>query len=148
MCAIERQDLNTAADIFGAMPETSSNEPMTQFLVYKLGLRCNEPDLAAKSIQKIAMSTSDDPSLLYACCLEAQSNGSRTQALSALLHVLEKENSGAPTTIHLPSLTRSAIKLLAPMIEGSKLPEGSVETESLVDKLCMLFEKGICSSFC
>lgn len=129
-----------AADIFGAMPQTSASEPMTQFLMYKLGIRCDDADLAAESLKKIATSISDDPNLLYACCLEAQNSGNRTQALSALLLVLEKQSSGAPLTIHLPSLTRSAIKLLVPMIEGSKL---MAETESLIDKLCMLFEKGL-----
>ena len=143
LCSIERNDKNTAANIFGATPKASASEPMTQFLMYKLALQCEEPALAADCLQNISASTADDPSLLYACCLEAQHKGNRNQTLAALLLVLEKQSSGAPTTIHLPSLTRSAIKLLVTILETSKAPEGSEEAQGLIDKLCMLYEKGI-----
>lgn len=70
------------------MPEASKNEPMTRFLMYKVAIRSEDTDLAAECLRVIS-SSSKDPTLLYACVLDAQQIGNRHLALAALQLVLE-----------------------------------------------------------
>jgi hypothetical protein len=130
------------------MPEASKNEPMTRFLMYKVAIRSEDPDLAAECLRVIS-SSSEDPTLLYACVLDAQQVGNRHLALAALQLVLETQNtfesqsSGSTCTVHMPSLLRSTISLTSTVLDGSKHIEGSLEAEANVDKLCKFFEGGI-----
>jgi hypothetical protein len=143
LCALGRQDIGSARDIFGTMSEVARDEPMTRFLMYKIAIRCGEIEIAAECLQIISSSSSEDPTLLYACCLDAQHVGNRSQTLAALLLVLEKYGYGAVGTIHLPSLLRTTLGLMVTTIEGSKSVEGSAEMEAGIEKLCKVFEGGM-----
>jgi hypothetical protein len=130
------------------MSDTSKNEPMTRFLMYKVAIRSEDAELAAECL-RIICSSSKDLTLLYACVLDAQQVGNRPLALTALQLVLEKqgtvENSsaGSHNAVHLPSLLRSTISLTSAVLDGSKHAEGSPEAEANVEKLCKLFEGGM-----
>jgi hypothetical protein len=124
------------------MSEVAQNEPLTRFLMYKIAIRCGEPEFAAECLQIISSSSSKDPTLLYSCVLDAQQIGDKPQTLSALQLVLEKFGHGAPSNIHLPSLLRLTIGLTMTPIDNSKVVEGSPEVDEMVEKLCKLFEGG------
>ena len=121
---------------------------MTRFLMYKVAIRSEDTDLAAECL-RIISSSSKDPTLLYACVLDAQQVGNRHLALAALQLVLEVEgtfdnqSTGPSCTVHMPSLLRSTISLTCAALDGSKHAEGSPEAEANVDKLCKFFEGGI-----
>lgn len=123
------------------MSEVVKNEPLTNFLMYKVAIRCEETKLAAECLQSIS-SSSMDPTLLYACVLDAQQMGDKAQTLAALQLVLQKFGYGAPSSIHLPSLLRLTIGLTAGLIDKSKNIQGSSEADETVEKLCKLFEGG------
>lgn len=122
---------------------------MTRFLMYKIALRCQEPELASECLRIISNSTNKEPTLLFACCLDAQQAGNKYQTLAALQLVLEEYGHGTPT-IHLPSLLRLTIGLMHSVIDTApasdyvevQQPEGSSDGEVTVEKLCKLFELG------
>jgi len=124
------------------MPTASQNEPMTRFLMFKIALRSGEFELAADSLHIISSMSSKDPTLLYACCLDAKEVGSKVTLLAALQLVLEKYDYGTPSAIHLPSLLRITIGLTESLLGESKAIDGSSEAEAIIEKLCKLFEGG------
>ena len=110
--------------------------------MYKIAIRCDEVQFASECLQIISAASPKDPTLLYACVLDAQQVGDKSQTLIALQLVLEKFGYGAPSTIHLPSLLRLTIGLTVTMIDESKVTEGSIEADESVEKLCRIFEGG------
>jgi hypothetical protein len=124
------------------MPTASQNEPMTRFLMYKIALRSGELEFAADSLHIISSLSKKDPTLLYACCLDAKEVGNKVTLLAALQLVLEKYDYGAPSAIHLPSLLRITIGLTESLLGESKAVDGSAEVEVIIEKLCKLFEGG------
>jgi len=123
------------------MPDTTKNDPMTRFLMYKISIRCNESEFASECLEIVGRSAVDDPTLLYACVLDAQQVGSKPHALAALQVVLEKQAYNNSSAVHLPSLLRLTIKLLCSVINGPQKGENS-EVELNIEKLCKLFESG------
>jgi len=147
LCALARQDYSSARDTFGAMSDATKNEPMTRFLMYKVAIRSEDAEFAADCLQVIA-SSPKDPTLLYACVLDAQQVGNRPLALATLQLVVEKQGAfeshgAASSTLHLPSLLRITISLTSQDLDGSNYPEGSPEAEANVEKLCRFFEGGM-----
>jgi hypothetical protein len=124
------------------MSDAAKNEPVSRFLMYKIAIRCEEVQLAAQCLQSIGSSSSDkDPTLLYACVLDAQQTGNKFQALAALQMVIEKYSYGALTKIHLPSLLRSTVGLMSAAMEESR-GSNVVAYNETVTKMCTVFEKG------
>ena len=122
------------------MSEAAKNEPMTRFLIYKIAIRCDDPELASECLEVVSSSSGSDPKLLYACVLDAQQVGSKTQALAALQLVLENCGYDAPQSrVHLPSLLRITIGLMVALLEASKDP---VASHIHIEKLCKMFEAG------
>ncbi|PQE09145.1 hypothetical protein CJF32_00010362 [Rutstroemia sp. NJR-2017a WRK4] len=142
LCALGRGDIGSARDVFGSMSGTAKEEPLTRFLMYKIAIRSEEVDFAAECLEKVAVSQGNDPTLLYACVLDAQQAGNRTYVLSALQLVLEKCGYNLQGNVHLPSLLRTTIVLLVGVIEGAKTKEEFAKHGELVERLCQLFEGG------
>lgn len=104
------------------MPEIGKDEPITRYLMYKIGLRSGDEgfgmasvqyatangliNIAAECLDYVCRSSAKDATLLYACVMEAQSAGNKRQAISALERVIDKYDHGAPAGIHLPALLR------------------------------------------
>lgn len=122
------------------MTKTAQDEPMTRFLMYKISLRCEQFEFAADCLRIVGDVATEDPTLLYACVLDAQHLGNKRQALAALQLVLEKQDYGAPSTVNLPSLLRITIQFSVYVLdESGKDPE---ESHDIVERLCKLFEGG------
>ncbi|TVY43916.1 Sporulation-specific protein [Lachnellula subtilissima] len=145
LCALARKDASSAREIFGSMSVVSQNEPMTRFLMYKIALRSGDHELASESLYIISSSSKEDPTLLYACCLDAREFGNKATMLAALQLVLEKYDYGAPKNIHLPSLLRITIGLTESLLDELKDVEISVEADAIIEKLCKLFEGAVTS---
>jgi len=124
------------------MSEATKNEAMTRFLMYKIAVRCEEIELAAECLQIISSSTTKDPTLLYACCLDAQQVGSKPQTLAALQLVLEKYSYTTPSKVHLPSLLRLTIQMMLGILEEPQKGGHHEDIEATVEKLCKSFEAG------
>ncbi len=103
------------------MSDSGKDDPVTRYLMYKAGLRGGDDnfgsflspllqamltEVAAECLDHVCRSSAKDATLLYACVMEAQSAGSKRQAISALEKVLEKYEHSAPAGIHLPALLR------------------------------------------
>lgn len=123
------------------MSESAKDEPLTRFLMYKIAIRCDDPAFAAECLHLVSRSSTKDASLLYACVLDAQHTGNKSQAVDALHLVLEK-HANATSRINLPSLLRITIKLTVSLIEDSKDAHDSHDTQSVIDRVCKLFEAG------
>ena len=119
--ALSRQDYGAARNAHSQMTQSGKDEPVTRYLMYKVALRSGDTDFgkhiigidtfsaddaAAECLYYICRSSAKDATLLYACVLEAQSAGSKRQAIDALRRVLDKYEHSAPSGIHLPALLR------------------------------------------
>lgn len=127
------------------MPDTTKDEPMTRFLMYKVALQVEDHELIATCLKVISSSSLKDPALLYACVLEAQKLGQKRQAVEALHSVVEYAQKREFGTINITSLLRITIKLLNSLLadeenDGSGKYIGSKEGD--VERLCGLFETG------
>lgn len=110
--------------------------------MFKVALGSRDFDLAGECLRIIADSCTDDPGLLYACCIEAQNYECRPQALEALQLVLEKYGYNETPSVVLPPLVRCAIKFLVAIIENSAPVENSAHSDASIEKLCKMFEGG------
>ncbi|KAF2848838.1 SPO22-domain-containing protein [Plenodomus tracheiphilus IPT5] len=138
-CASLRQDWVAARAAHSTIPETGKDEPVTRYLMYKVGVQSGDFDLAAQCLDHVCRSSVKDATLLYACVMEAQSAGNKRQAINALDRVLEKYDYSAPAGIHLPALLRCTARLL----QSELLKDGKVDP-GLMSQLCTVFD-GACS---
>lgn len=142
LCALARQDMGGAREIYESLSETARNDPKTQFLMYKIAIRGGEVELASECLEAVHQASSKDPSLLYACVLDAQHVGDRGLALAALQLVLEKYQFNPPSTLYLPALLRCAIRLMKAQLDAETIYQAGSDADRTVDQLCRLFEGG------
>lgn len=138
LCALSRQEHNTARKVFFEMPEKERNNPMTRFLMYKSAIRDQQPEFAAECLEAISKQPGSDCTLLYACVVEAQELRDQKSAIAALQKALEKYDYGAPVAIHLPALLRSTIRLLVNQLNAS-----SDINEAAMKEVCKVFEGAV-----
>ncbi|KAI4712219.1 hypothetical protein J4E89_002485 [Alternaria sp. Ai002NY15] len=134
-CALSRQDFEAAREVHAKMPESGKDEPVTRYLMYKAGLRGGDEIFAAECLDYVCRSSAKDATLLYACVMEAQSAGSKRQAINALEKVLEKYEHSAPAGIHLPALLRSTAR----MLESELTKDGNIDS-GILEQICNVFE--------
>lgn len=139
LCALARQDVAGAREHFQTMSKAAKNEPLTRYLMFKVALRGDDPELAAESLEKVYASSAKDATLLYACAMDAQQVGNKEQALAALQLVLQKHDYSVPDGVHLPALLRCTIRLMASQIEGEQV-KSSKDMPKVSDHLCKIFE--------
>ncbi|KAH3908764.1 hypothetical protein HBH56_171760 [Parastagonospora nodorum] len=137
-CALSRQDYAAAREAHKKMSENSRDEPVTRYLMYKAGIQTQDVELAAECLDHICRSSAKDATLLYACAMEAQSNGDKKQAINALERVLDKYDYSAPAGIHLPALLRCTSRLL----QSELIKDGAIEP-SVMEQLCKVLEGAI-----
>ena len=135
LCALATSDFLEARTVYSEMSASAQTAQETQYLMYKVGLRSGDADLAKECLESIYQQSAKDATLLYACVLEAQQTGQRPQAVSAMQLVLEKHNYGSPPGVHLPALLRCTARLLFADLEAP----GSA-ADSAVEAVCKLFE--------
>lgn len=110
--------------------------------MYKIAMRCEEVEFAAECLQIISAAHTQEPTLLYACVLDAQHLGNKRQALVALQLVLEKQDYSVRTTVNLPSLLRITIQFSVAVVTEAVKLGNTQEVASMLEKLCKLFEGG------
>ncbi|KAF2872932.1 meiosis protein SPO22/ZIP4 like-domain-containing protein [Massariosphaeria phaeospora] len=138
LCALARQDYAVAQEAFGKMSDTGKDEPITRYLMYKVGLHSGDSGFASDCLDIICRQSSKDATLLYACVLEAQASGDKQQAVVALKKVLEKHDYSAPAGIHLPALLRCTTRLLV----SELVKDGNLDSD-VVEQICNVFD-GAC----
>ena len=106
---------------------------MTQYLVFKLALRCDDYDLACGALESIIKHTRDDGKFLYACVLEAQESKMRHIAVAAFEALLDQQ----PPGIHLPTLLRCTVRLLAAELDSPPTEQMS----DAMNEIVQVFEK-------
>ncbi|KFY45185.1 hypothetical protein V494_01110 [Pseudogymnoascus sp. VKM F-4513 (FW-928)] len=141
LCALSRGDISDARGLLGQIPESSKDDPMTRFLMFKIAIRTNEPALASSCLAKICETAADDYTMLYACVLDAQQVSDKTLTVAALQLVLQKYEYNAPTSVNFPALLRSMIRLILSQLESAE-PEKDIDVPAAVDQLCKLFDGG------
>ena len=135
LCSLATSDYSLGRGIYSEMSASAQAAQETQYLMYKVGLRSGDAELASECLESIYKQSARDATLLYACVLEAQHAGQRSQAVSAMQLVLEKYNYSSPPGVNLPALLRCTARLL---IAG--LGDPGSATDSAVDAVCKLFD--------
>lgn len=142
MCALAKKEISNAREVFFSMTEAARDEPLSRFLMYKIAIRSGDDDMAVECLHKISSATVNDPSLLYACCLDSQKLGNKSQLLVTLQLVLDEFRYETPSKCHLPSLLRLTIGLMTE-IHDDAVKSGIGPELDIVEKLCITFEKGM-----
>jgi hypothetical protein len=120
------------------MSDCAQNDPLSRYLMYKVAVRCNDIKSAAECLKVISDASPNDPTLLYACCLDAQQVGHREQTLAALQLVYENYEHKPSAALHLPSLIRLTIGLMDSILKNNA---DSEDHEATVERMCTAFEK-------
>ncbi|OBT69660.1 hypothetical protein VE03_00976 [Pseudogymnoascus sp. 23342-1-I1] len=141
LCALSRGDISDARGTISQIPESSKDDPMTRFLMFKIAIRTNEPELASACLNKVYEAATDDSTLLYACALDAQQVGDKALTIAALQLVFQKYEYNAPSSVNFPALVRCTIRLILSQLESVE-SEKDIDMHSAVDQLCKLFEGG------
>lgn len=115
--------------------------------MYKIAIRSGEVELASECLEVVHQASSKDPSLLYACVLDAQEVGDKNMVIAALQLMLEKHQFNPPSTIHIPALLRCTIRLMIGQLESKSTSHIDSDTDQIVTQLCKLFEGGEKSYF-
>ncbi|KAI1139503.1 SPO22-domain-containing protein [Hypoxylon sp. FL0543] len=136
-CALQRNNLDDAADVFRSMTESAQQEPMTLYLAYKLALRSRDREMASDCLKRISEASSDDPQYLYACCVDAQEEEDKICAIEALRQLVQKCEYSTPDAVHLPALFRIVIRLQASLMNDQA---HASSRHLLIDDTCEVFE--------
>ncbi|KAL8927160.1 MAG: hypothetical protein Q9172_001484 [Xanthocarpia lactea] len=157
LCALGKSDLARCRDIRCQMSESTERDPSTQYLLYKVALKCRDTDLgrplldqqpgslvayretdivrAAECLSSISREPGKDSTLLYACVLEAQKNGDRLQVIRALSQVLDNTTYQVAPGLQLPALLRLLARMLIQELEN-----GQSQDRHCMVELCKVFE--------
>ncbi|KAK6359354.1 hypothetical protein TWF696_000515 [Orbilia brochopaga] len=138
-CAIEAGDSEAAQAAYESMPAACRETGSTQFLLFKSALRSLDLELAHRCLENVCRDSNKDISILYACALEAQSNGNKDIILKVLTQLLEQADTTTPPDgVHVPAIYRTMIRLILSDIHDNK----AVADEILV-RLYSVFEKAL-----
>ncbi|KAL1606688.1 sporulation-specific protein 22 [Paraconiothyrium brasiliense] len=140
MCTMARHDYAAAREIFLKMSDPGREDRITRYMMYKVALHGNYPDLAAECLDTVCRHSSKDTSLLYACVIEAQQSGNKREGIAALEKLLEKYNDQVPAGVHLPALLRMTVRLLM-----SEQIKNGVFQKGIFKQICRTFEGGASS---
>jgi tetratricopeptide (TPR) repeat protein len=143
MCALAKLDMNEAQDIYNKLSDAARREPKTQFFMYKIAVRVDDVDLAASCLESVYNASSTDPSMLYACVLDAQQAGSKEMAVRALQLILKKYQYNAPPELRIPALLRCTIRLISDQLNSKAAAMSDQEFVDITEKLCGLFEAAV-----
>lgn len=139
-CALQRNNLENAAEIFQSMSDSTKREPMTLYLAYKLALRCGDRGMASDCLRHISEASSKDPQYLYACCIDAQEAEDKMCAIEALKYLIQKSEYSSSDAVHLPALLRVVIRLETSLMNEKDCKDA--DCSLLIDDICQVFEGG------
>ena len=132
--AMAKDDIDAAREAFFQMPTGAQNESLTRYVTFKLALRSNDYDLAQESLSVVMKHADRDPTILYACVLEAQQSQMRNIAVASLQAILDTQ----PAGVHLPALLRCTARLLIGELEAQER-----SLDEVVEQIVRVFENAI-----
>ncbi|KAF2225046.1 meiosis protein SPO22/ZIP4 like-domain-containing protein [Elsinoe ampelina] len=132
--ALSNNKPSYAREIFFQMPKSGQETPASQYLLYRVALREGDNEIMQDCLSKLVQAKDKDTLYLYACVQEAQNQGSREQAISALQHVLEKFGCDVPSGVHLPALLRCTIQMM--LLEAE---QDTGKAVAAVSQCCQMF---------
>lgn len=125
-------------EVFNEMSPTAQNDPMCRFLMFQLGLRTGDGNLATVCLQSLCETPSTDRRLLYACAMDAQDVGNREIALQTLSRIVFTTEGSVDDVCHVPSLLRCHIRLVMAEMDSKKT---QAERDQYVEQLCQIYER-------
>ncbi|KAF2403591.1 SPO22-domain-containing protein [Trichodelitschia bisporula] len=138
LCDLEKHDFTSAREIFFGLSETQRNAPESRYLMYKVAMRTNDPELAADCLNVIcrAPDTVKKPTLLYACVLDAQQVGNKWETARVLEKVLDRYDAAVPAGVSLPALLRCMVRLW----QSEMSPKSALDGDA-IESLSRVFER-------
>lgn len=116
------------------MPETSRDEPITKYFLFKLSIKADDLEMATECLRGITISA-DKMKLLHACVLHARHEKAPRFMVQAMKRLADAINHDPSNQVHAPALFRCTILMLRDMIDGGSKDENkSIATDSK-DKL-------------
>ncbi|KAK4189851.1 meiosis protein SPO22/ZIP4 like-domain-containing protein [Podospora australis] len=134
LCALARNNMDTAVTLIQGMSDASWKDPMTAYLAFKVAIRTEDRDLAEKCLETVAQ-TPDHVDYLGACIAESQKSGDVICAIAALKRLRDKYEWKEPNPIHLPALFRCTIRLLSLLVDRA-----DADSDGVVEDLCEIFD--------
>ncbi|ROV97146.1 hypothetical protein VMCG_07448 [Cytospora schulzeri] len=136
LCAIARNNPDSARSIYYTMSEDTQRDPNTQYLMYKAAVRTGDRDMAAECLGQIARASPKQLVFLYACVADGQRSGDKHVAVDALRKLADIYDFEHPGQVHLPALLRCTVMLLHTILESGE------EKEPTITSLCSVFDAG------
>ena len=140
-CALKQASPARAREIYNDMTPIAQSEPASQFILYKIALRCGDQSLATECLGRICQTESKDFMLLFACILEAQETGEQTLTLKALQNLLEQYRHGLPAEVNVPALLRCTARMLI-----QRINQDEPVSHGVINDLCELLEGAVTSA--
>lgn len=120
LCCIENGDVDAAKAVYVGMPESSRDEPITKYLLFKLSIKADDLEMASDCLRGITIS-SERMRLLHACVLHARHEKAPQFMVQAMKRLADAINHDPSSQVHAPALFRCTILMLRDMIdEASK----------------------------
>lgn len=138
ICAMARNDVDSAKSTFYTMPRDAQRDPMTQYLMYKTAVRSGDRESAAEHLEAVAKASPAHMHLLYACVADSQQVKDRLIAIDALRKLADVYDFQHPGPVHLPALLRCIIMLLHGLLESGY----ETQRQGVVIDLCAAFDSG------
>ncbi|KAK2790267.1 hypothetical protein FQN53_000033 [Emmonsiellopsis sp. PD_33] len=139
LCALKKNDTAKARQAFNEMPERSRSDSLTQYLMYRVALIEEDPELARDCLTALYNQGKGSETYILACVAEAQHIGNKYQAALVLQLLLDKVDKKELDGIHLPALLRCTARLLIAELSTTKLKESEI-----INQVCDVF--GIAST--
>ncbi|KAK7735234.1 sporulation-specific protein 22 [Cytospora paraplurivora] len=134
LCAIARNDPDSARSVYYTMSESSQRDPNTQYLMYKVAIRSGDREMAAGCLEAIAQASPKQLTFLYACVAEGQRAGDKLVAVDALKKLAEMHDMESPGQVHLPALLRCTVMLLHTILGSGE------EQDTVIADICAIFD--------
>ena len=138
LCAMARNDVNSAKSTFHTMHRDAQDDPITQYVMYKITVRSGDRESAAEHLEAVAKASPTHMHLLYACVADSQQVKDRLIAIDALKKLAAVYDFQCPGPVHLPALLRCTIMLLHGILESGD----EAQRQSVVVDLCAVFDSG------
>jgi tetratricopeptide (TPR) repeat protein len=138
LCALARNDVDSAKSTFCIMSRDAQKDPMTQYLMYKTAVRSGDRESAAEHLEAVAKASPEPMQLLYACVRESTQINDRLISIDALKKVADVCDLQRPGQVHLPALLRCTIKLLLGLLDSGE----EAQRQSVINDLCAAFDAG------
>lgn len=117
------------------LPQTQQ-DPMTQYLMFKLAIGSGDQDLASQCLEGVCNASGHD--LLYACILDSCRLDAKPCAVRSLKKLIAQYDLKASAAVHQPALLRCTVRLLYILLEEETSRE---EQRAITRDLCEVFDQ-------